>query len=98
MDGGETISRNNRVGAQALSNIKDDRDFSTQTPPLVKQNRLQRLAQLTSQYNTVPSRILSEKTIQITLLNARMGLMSHSCAPVVQSSSSNTATLGPGTS
>ncbi|XP_015916680.2 uncharacterized protein [Parasteatoda tepidariorum] len=70
MNDGETSSRRHGVGRPHAIKDKGRRRLSR----LVKQNRSQTVAQLIAQYNAGSSRILSEHTIQRTLLD--MGLSS----------------------
>lgn len=70
MNGGETSSRRHGVGRPHAIKEKGRRRLSR----MVKQNRSQTVTQLTAQYNAGPSRIVSEHTVQRTLLD--MGLRS----------------------
>ncbi|GFW77489.1 HTH_Tnp_Tc3_2 domain-containing protein [Trichonephila clavipes] len=70
MNDGETSSRRHDVGHPHAIKEKGCRRLSC----MVKQNWSQTVAQLTAQYNAGPSRIVSEHTVQQTLLD--MGLCS----------------------
>ncbi|GFW81943.1 transposase domain containing protein [Trichonephila clavipes] len=65
MNDGEISSRRHGVGYPHAIKIKGRRRVSR----IVKQNRSQTVAQLTAQYNAGPSRIVSENTVQWTLLD-----------------------------
>ncbi|GBL92077.1 hypothetical protein AVEN_102621-1 [Araneus ventricosus] len=67
---GDTNSRRQGVGRPRVIKEKGRRRLSH----LVKQNRRQTVAQLTTQYNAGPSASVSEHTVQLTLLD--MGLCS----------------------
>ncbi|GFY08185.1 transposable element Tcb1 transposase [Trichonephila clavipes] len=66
MNDGETSSRRHGVGRPHAIKEKDRRRLSC----MAKQNRSRTVAQLTAQYNAGPSRIVSEHTVQRTLLDA----------------------------
>ncbi|GFT97764.1 transposable element Tcb1 transposase [Trichonephila clavipes] len=70
MNDGETSSRRHGVGFLHAIKENSHRRLSR----MVKQNRSQPVAQLTAQYNAIPSRIVLEHTVQRTLLE--MGLRS----------------------
>ncbi|GFW73497.1 transposable element Tcb1 transposase [Trichonephila clavipes] len=65
MNDGETSSRRHGVGRPNDIKEKSNRRRSR----MVKQNWSQPVAQLTAQYNAGPSRIVSEHTVQRTLLD-----------------------------
>ncbi|GFT26198.1 HTH_Tnp_Tc3_2 domain-containing protein [Trichonephila clavipes] len=50
---------------------------------MVKQNWSQTVAQLTAQYNAVPSRIVSEHTVQRTLLDKELRSKRPTCVPLL---------------
>ncbi|GFW54944.1 transposase domain containing protein [Trichonephila clavipes] len=65
MNDGETSSRRHGVGRPHAIKEKGRRRLSC----MLEQNRSQTVAQLTAQYNVGPSRIVSEHTVQRTLLD-----------------------------
>ncbi|GFX18798.1 transposase domain containing protein [Trichonephila clavipes] len=70
MNDGETSSRRRGAGRPRAIKEKNHRRLSR----TVKQNRSQIVAHLTAQYSAIPSRTVSEHTVQRTLLD--MGLRS----------------------
>ncbi|XP_055931880.1 uncharacterized protein LOC129962168 [Argiope bruennichi] len=95
MNGGESSSRRHGVGCPHAIKEKGRRRLSR----MVNQNRSQTVAQLTAQYNAWPSRIVSEHTVQRTLLDMELRRKKpHSCAFADQVSSPTAPALGPGTS
>ncbi|GFV46212.1 transposase domain containing protein [Trichonephila clavipes] len=65
MNDGETSSRRHGVGRPDAIKEKGRQRLSC----MAEQNRSQTVAQLTAQYNAGPSRIVSEHTVQRTLLD-----------------------------
>ncbi|GFX08928.1 transposase domain containing protein [Trichonephila clavipes] len=65
MNDGETSSRRHGVGRPRAIKVKGRRRLSC----MAEQNRSQTVAQLTAQYNAGPSTIVSEHTVQRTLLD-----------------------------
>ncbi|GFT85752.1 transposable element Tcb1 transposase [Trichonephila clavipes] len=65
MNAGETSSRRHGVGRPHAIKEKGRRRLSC----MAEQNRSQTVAQLTAQFNAVPNRIISEHTVQRTLLD-----------------------------
>ncbi|GFS78406.1 uncharacterized protein TNCV_3146721 [Trichonephila clavipes] len=91
MNDSETSSRRHGVGRPHAIKEKGHRRLSC----MAEQNWSQTVAQLTAQYNAGPSRIVSEHTVQRTLLDT--GLRSNSCAFADQASSPTAPALDPGT-
>ncbi|GFX14712.1 transposable element Tc1 transposase [Trichonephila clavipes] len=79
MNDGETSSRRHGVGCPHAIKEKGCWRLSR----IVKQNRSQTVAQLTSQYNTGPCRIVSEHTVHQTLLDMGLHSKCPTCVPLL---------------
>ncbi|GFU47177.1 transposable element Tcb1 transposase [Trichonephila clavipes] len=79
MNDGETSSRRHGVGRPHAIKEKGRRRLSY----MAEQNRSQTVGQLTAQYNAGPSRIVSEHTVQRTLLDTGLRIKRRTRVPLL---------------